>query len=124
MSGASHQRDYCNKFDAGSSDPKALITHARIDRLDEPSFVWDPYEVAWEQRLAELQAFKDDKGHCNVPRGWAENKQLGTWVSKQRHYRKKFNANPSDTTATITQARIDRLDELGFVWNPKEVARS
>ena len=47
-------------------------------RLNELGFIWDPHDVTWEIMFVELKHYKERFGDCNVPRGWAENPQLGT----------------------------------------------
>jgi hypothetical protein len=42
------------------------------------------HEAAWEAQFARLAAYKAAHGDCKVPVRWAEDKQLGMWVSKQR----------------------------------------
>jgi predicted helicase len=63
---------------------KGYLQPKRISRLEEIGFDWDPKDSEWEQRFSELVSYKDEYGHCNVPRGYAENPQLGTWVKVQR----------------------------------------
>ena len=58
-----------------------------------------------------LKEYKGKHGNCNVPLNWTENKQFGTWVSKQRQNYKK---------GKLTEDRIKRLENLGFVWDPYE----
>ena len=47
-------------------------------------------------------------------KGYAENPQLGTWVSTQRAQYKKFQQDPS--TSQMTQERIERLESIAFQW--------
>lgn len=50
-----------------------------------------PRSMDWDQYFEELKAFKARFGHCNVPRGYKENKKLGRWVDKQRSsYKGRF----------------------------------
>lgn len=50
-----------------------------------------PRSMDWDQYYEELKAFKARFGHCNVPRGYKENKKLGRWVDKQRSsYKGRF----------------------------------
>ena len=75
----------------------------KIQRLDELGFVWDVVEWQWEQRFAELKAFKERFGHCRVPaKNWPENPALGTWLSTQRI---RWNKLP--------KAKLKRLKALG-----------
>ena len=41
---------------------------------------------------------------------------LGKWVDKQHTEKKKFDKDP--TTSQLTQERIDKLNKVGFAWNP------
>ena len=80
----------------------------RRQRLDELGFVWDPFESDWEQGFSYLKMYKDREGHCRVPFKHKEGEyRLGGWVDRQRQYR-----------AAIPIERRQRLDELGFVWDP------
>jgi hypothetical protein len=60
-------------------------------------------------RYNELVAYYDTNGHCNVPRGYEANPQLGHWVHEQRNRYKK---------GKLEGNRIAMLNELGFQWNP------
>lgn len=65
-------------------------------------------EVRWNERYNQLKDFKARFGHCVVLQSWHEHGGFGTWVSRLRQRRK-------DLTATQT----DRLNKLGFDWDPK-----
>ena len=54
-----------------------------------------------------------------MPRGYAENPQLGRWVSKQRTHYNKFQQDPS--TSQMTQEHIERLESIGFEWNGRSL---
>lgn len=64
-------------------------------------------EAQWEERLAELLAFKAEHGHCRVPQTYKPNPPLGWWVSTQRQlaWRQK-----------LKKHRQRRLQGVGFVW--------
>ena len=87
---------------------KGKLSSAHETQLDELSFVWDPFDTAWEVMFAELKRHRERFGHCNVPHGWSENPKLGSWVLKQRQRCRK-----------LPQGRKARLDELGFEWSRK-----
>ncbi|MCH8839163.1 MAG: Helicase associated domain protein [Planctomycetes bacterium] len=67
--------------------------------------------TSWDLRYGELQRFKDEHGHCNVPQSWPDNPQLGTWVQNQRIRMKQDK---------FSKERIARLEALGFVWDAVE----
>ena len=69
-----------------------------------------PYSphVPWQTRYGELVEFRINYGNTNVPQNYAKNIKLGQWVSTQRS---QYN------TSTLTQERIDQLNELNFEWS-------
>ena len=74
----------------------------------------------WDTKFNELVAYKDAHGgSCNMPTGYAENPQLGKWVSTQRTQYKKFQQDPS--TSSMTQERIERLESIAFQWNGRSL---
>ena len=66
---------------------------------------------AWEKGLAALQDFMRRENHCSVFRRHVEGDyKLGQWVAVQRYSRNR-----------IAPTRKARLDEIGFVWSPREL---
>src|SRR5262249_58050364 len=66
-------------------------------------------QANWEEGLCHLITYKKREGHCRVPRNHKENGfGLGQSVVTQRH------------SQTLSEARRRQLDELGFVWDPRE----
>ena len=82
----------------------------RFRRLQRLGFVWDCVKDQWEERFAELEAFKGRYDHCCVPREWRENPRLGAWVHAQRERKRRDELCPE---------RIHRLKAVGFEWSPK-----
>ena len=68
--------------------------HQQDDRLDQK----------WNVMYREMETFKAEHGHCNVPQ---KQGSLGVWASKQRQARKKDK---------LFEARVQKLDDLGFNW--------
>jgi hypothetical protein len=89
---------------------KEELTEARRQQLDELGFDWDPSETDWAEGLRYLTIYKQRKGHCRVP---ATHKEygfgLGHWVRVQRR-----------NAGTLSAPRRQQLDELRFVWDPRE----
>ena len=100
------------------------LSAERIERLDALGFEWGAHTIptapsapaapttSWDQMFTRLVQFKDRFGHCNVPLGWPEDLQLVKWVNWQRQL--------------ISQGRIptdhlQRLDALGFEWDPQAI---
>ncbi len=59
--------------------------------------------------FSELCIFKNEKGHCNVPKDYERVPSLGNWVSIQRRDYKK---------GVLSKERVEKLTNLGFVWDP------
>jgi superfamily II DNA or RNA helicase len=76
---------------------KAIVT-ACIDNLG----------VSWDERLGELQAFKKRFGHCDVPKHWIENQNLGNWLTTQRQNRK---------AGRLSEDRRLKLEKAGVEWD-------
>jgi Helicase associated domain/Helicase conserved C-terminal domain len=89
-----------------------LMSAEHRQRLDAIGFVWNPYERAWDEGFAALKTFQAREGHCLVPALHVEGTfKLGTWVGNQRADRDKMSSE-----------RAQRLDAIGFVWDPREGA--
>jgi hypothetical protein len=81
----------------------------RINRLESIGFVWDPCGEKWIEFFYKLVAYKKQHKSTNVPNRYAEDPKLGSWVSSQRTF---YN------NKTISIDRINRLESIGFVWDP------
>jgi hypothetical protein len=89
---------------------KQTLPEARRQQLDELGFIWDPFETDWAEGFRYLTIYKEREGHCRVPLSHKENGfRLGRWVNNQRHRKQ-----------TLSGARRQQLDGLGFVWDPHE----
>jgi Helicase associated domain len=88
---------------------KKNLSGVRRQRLDELGFVWDALDAAWEEGFRYLTMYKEREGDCRVPAHHEENNfLLGSWVSRQRQKK-----------ARMSQGRIQRLDELRFIWKAR-----
>ena len=87
---------------------KTLSSKQRA-RLDALGFVWDVLAFQWEEGFDHLVRYRERNRHCLVPRGYIDpdmHYTLGSWVHVQR------------TSKTLSPERRERLDALGFVWDP------
>jgi superfamily II DNA or RNA helicase len=85
---------------------KGLLNDQRIRDLDQLGFSWCAKEK--DILLGKLRAFKERFGHCNVPYRWSEDPKLGSWVVKQRKFKKK---------GFLSAERVRKLDQIGFCWS-------
>jgi len=92
---------------------KNLLTKEKVKQLNNLNFIWDLLDYQWELGFSELQSFYFSHGNCSVPKRHVckSGFNLGLWVLSQRQAFKKD---------SITAERISKLDELDFVWDPKE----
>ena len=87
---------------------KSKLSRDQIAKLDGIGFIWEPHSVIWDENFFALKKFVQLQGHSNVPYDYCEGSlRLGNWVGTQRLKR-----------STLTQARINLLDTVGFSWNP------
>jgi len=89
---------------------RAKLSEEQIARLGSlPGWVWDPFELWWDEGYAHLQAFVEREGHARVPNNFmtAEGFKLGQWVRSQR-----------DRKEELTKERVALLESLhGWVWD-------
>jgi len=87
---------------------KDKLSPDQVQRLSELGFNWDPHGELWEVSFAALEKFKQREGHCRVPAKHKEDGlKLGVWVGNQRTKRD-----------TLSPEQVQRLDQLGFSWDP------
>jgi hypothetical protein len=83
--------------------------------LDQLGFTWKSRDVGtWEDRLAEVVAFKAQHGHCDIPLKYPENPKLGRFVNAMRTAR---------NSGKLTGERIAKLDAVGFVWSSSRTSK-
>jgi superfamily II DNA or RNA helicase len=68
-------------------------------------------QKAWEAMFENLVAYKQKYGDCDVPKDFDGIKRLAWWVVCQRNLR---------AARELKRECIQRLDEVGFVWNTEE----
>ena len=73
----------------------------------------------WLQSYSELEVYKLECGDCIVPRGFAFNPKLASWVAEQR---KQYKLLHDGKNSSITPMRMVLLENIGFAWNAQEAA--
>ena len=102
---------WCHK--QRTSNNRGALSEERIERMETLGFDFDPKTTAWEEKFQELVEFKAEHRHCDVPRGYPPNPHLATWCSNQRTLNKK---------GVLSEERIERMETLGFDFDPKTTA--
>ena len=113
------REDYRKKKDG----KKSPMSDTRIQKLEGIGFQWsvskktgDQSADSWDQRLEDLRAFKEQHGHCFVPRVYPENQALAYWCERQRQdYRNITRGRPTK----MSEERIAKLEQVGFQWDGK-----
>ena len=91
---------------------RSALTEDQVRLLDEVSFTWKHRDRgSWEDRLAEVIAFKEKHGHCNIPLTLTEPPKLSKFVNATRVQRNK---------GVLSAERIAKLDAVGFMWQGKD----
>jgi hypothetical protein len=99
---------------SGQRSRQNRLTSEFKQKLDDLGFVWDIPSETWEEAFRKLLKFKESEGHCRVPPTCSiDNFNLGTWVIYQRSNRGRQNLSPEQK---------QKLDEIGFIWDPIAVA--
>ncbi len=86
------------------------LGNERIEKLEEAGFVWSKLDESFENGYKETLKYKKQFGMVNAPRSYKtpEGFELGVWQSERR---KSYNKGKLDNE------RIDRFEEIGFVWD-------
>ena len=113
------QRRHYRLFKEGKS---SSMTDERARQLESIGFQWSLVgcviqrdktsdEKMWNARFHELEAYKGNNGHCNVPRSSGK---LGSWVKTQRH---EYRLLKQGKTSSMTDERVQKLESIGFSWS-------
>ena len=92
---------------------KGKLSPDRIKRLNDIGFTWEMLEEQFEKGFQETLLYKEKTGNPNVQQSYKtdEGFQLGTWQSIQMGNYSK---------GKLSHERIERLENIGFIWNKFE----
>jgi hypothetical protein len=79
--------------------------------------LYDYQQERWMDRYNELSAFFQSHGHSDVSNEFDAN--LAGWVRRQRH---QFKRAKQGRRSTLTVARVQLLDRVGFKWDSHDLA--
>eukprot|EP00548_Thalassiothrix_antarctica_P017317 CAMPEP_0194194734 /NCGR_PEP_ID=MMETSP0154-20130528/75747_1 /TAXON_ID=1049557 /ORGANISM="Thalassiothrix antarctica, Strain L6-D1" /LENGTH=360 /DNA_ID=CAMNT_0038919191 /DNA_START=225 /DNA_END=1307 /DNA_ORIENTATION=- len=106
---------------------KTNLTQEQADKLTAWGFKWKtgfkkPTIItprkSWEERFAELCAYKNENGHVNVPQLYP---QLGNWVHRQR---KEYRARKLGFKNGMSDEKLAKLKDVGFVFLTRKSPRT
>ena len=122
------QRDFFKLFKEGK---RTTLSLKRVEMLNNLGFAWSAKErrqrifkrddEKWMKYYSYLKAYKERHGNCTVRRKYrVDNLPLGEWVHKQRQ---QWALKNKGKYSTISQDRIDRLNDIDFPWPQHTVYR-
>ena len=90
------------------------LTPSQVAALDALGFIWDVYELRWEEALAHYAEYRREKGTHEIPIKYeVDGFKLGMWVNNTRHARRK---------GSLTDQQIAQLEQADFRWEPTKDA--
>lgn len=101
---------------------EAASTEAATKRAEEKKQkapIKKKKDTKWLVTYEKLKEYKAVNGDCIVPRGYAQDTRLASWVAEQR---KQYKLLTDGKQSSITPERIALLEELNFAWNAQEFA--
>jgi hypothetical protein len=88
---------------------KGKLAADRVGLLEKVGISWEPYDQSWEALFADVQAFRKEHGHCNIPYKHNLGKvRLRGWLDRQRYLHKE---------GRLHAERFRRLSALGVAWD-------
>jgi predicted metal-dependent RNase len=75
------------------------------------------HDIKWNDMFNRLVQYKAEHGNCLVPQNYQADGRLGRWVHYQRV---EFWMLKQRGSGKITQSRVDKLDSIGFEWDPQK----
>ena len=107
-----HQRSLFKRIEKGE---KTILTIEKRERFEKIGFELDSRtksdSLRWDEQFSELQNYKKEWGHCNVPTSSAKNKSLSRWVVYQRDL---FRLAEKGEKSSLTTEKRKRLESIGF----------
>jgi superfamily II DNA or RNA helicase len=88
---------------------KGTLAPEHEEKLRNLGVSWGKEEKlnTWEDRFRDVLRFRDQHGHCSVPRHFKGDAGLANWATKQRQKKRE---------GTLDSEKVARLTEIGFVW--------
>lgn len=98
------------------------LSESKQKQLEEIGFEWKTRTVRkWETMIRQLEEFKEKNGHTTVTE--EEEPLLFEWTRSLRYNyghqiesRNNGNPNPNPNRPNLSEAKLQKLEELGFNW--------
>ena len=91
------------------------ITEKQIQKLNAIGMEWEPFEANWNQNYKLAKQYYEENGNLNIPQDYVvDGMPLGDWISTQRQVKS------GTKRGNLTSERVQKLDEIGMIWNVKE----
>lgn len=75
---------------------------------------------SFDIHIEELRKFKEQHGHCRVPKSYKQNISLSNWISNL-NYSRSLSIKGLPATIKLSEDRLEKLSELGFEFTLMEV---
>ncbi|KAL7499616.1 hypothetical protein ACHAWT_007540, partial [Skeletonema menzelii] len=75
------------------------------------------FDAKWDLMFGQLQSYKSENGHCNVPT--SAGTDLSNWVAAQRRMYGKLISGKPGKRSFLDASKMQRLTELGFQFRPR-----
>lgn len=98
---------------------KSTILPEHVEQLDKIGFIWDTNpDIQWLASFVQLKVFQQEFGHCNPE--WVSEQEGGAQAAKYEKVIEWCKAQRANE-AEISADRKDRLNSIGFLWNPTKL---
>ena len=111
-------------------EPRYKLSDDIIQYLERMGFDFKLRECVYEEkisfddRMKDLQAFKEEHGHCNVSKSYSDKnkyRSLGNWCGNIRSSYKKIKQGETPKINHLSDAKnIQLFEAIGFKWNLQE----
>ncbi|GFH43842.1 hypothetical protein CTEN210_00315 [Chaetoceros tenuissimus] len=90
------------------------LTQERIDKLTKLGFKWKLVKT-YDDNMQDLQKFKDEHGHCEVPKKYPSNQTLANWCDARRRDYSSLKRGKK-CHGRLPPDLIEKLNKMGFKW--------
>lgn len=106
---------FCSPFTSkrGKVDPSVAD---QSNTTKTPTTFRPDQENRWDEQYASLLKFRKTHGHCSVPHTYKDDLALSRWAKRQRY---QYKLKVQDQPSSMSDERQEKLESVGFVWDPQ-----